>query len=53
MEVVRPAGVTPGPAFGAIRGDLITDMFQGQGLAELTPKEARITAIGFEHVDAR
>ncbi|MFF7733149.1 hypothetical protein [Streptomyces sp. NPDC007984] len=40
-------------AFGATRGPLITDMFEGQGMAELTPKAARITAVDFEHVDAR
>ncbi|MGW5132486.1 hypothetical protein [Streptomyces sp. NPDC004135] len=39
-------------ALGAIRGDLITDMFQGQGTAVLTPKSARITAVDFTHVDA-
>jgi hypothetical protein len=40
-------------ALGAIRGDLITDVFEGQGLAELTPKAARITTVDFQHVDAR
>ncbi|MGW0290644.1 hypothetical protein [Streptomyces tuirus] len=40
-------------AFGATRGPLITDMFEGQGLAELTPKGTRITAVDFQHVDAR
>ncbi|MFI0140875.1 hypothetical protein [Streptomyces luteogriseus] len=40
-------------AFGATRGPLITDMFEGQGIAELTPKAARITAVDFQHVDAR
>ncbi len=40
-------------ALGAIRGDLISDVFQGQGMAELTPKTARITALGWQHVDSR
>ncbi|MEU6180406.1 hypothetical protein [Streptomyces coeruleorubidus] len=40
-------------ALGATRGALITDVFEGQGLAELTPKSARITAVDFQHVDAR
>lgn len=40
-------------ALGATRGALITDVFEGQGLAELTPKAARITAVDFQHVDAR
>ncbi|MEV7884264.1 hypothetical protein ACWD3I_37535 [Streptomyces sp. NPDC002817] len=40
-------------ALGAIRGDLITDVFQGQGMAELTPKAARITALDWQHVDSR
>ncbi|MFJ4281162.1 hypothetical protein [Streptomyces massasporeus] len=40
-------------AFGATRGPLITDVFEGQGIAELTPKAARITAVDFQHVDAR
>ncbi|MER7404324.1 hypothetical protein ABT373_17955 [Streptomyces sp. NPDC000070] len=40
-------------ALGATRGTLITDVFEGQGLAELTPKTARITAVDFQHVDAR
>ncbi|GGW38492.1 hypothetical protein AB0E64_05455 [Streptomyces caelestis] len=40
-------------ALGATRGVLITDVFEGQGLAELTPKSARITAVDFQHVDAR
>ncbi|UOB10259.1 hypothetical protein MQE23_14800 [Streptomyces sp. HP-A2021] len=40
-------------ALGAPRGALITDTFEGQGLAELTPKSARITAVDFQHVDAR
>ncbi|MFH9004408.1 hypothetical protein ACH4E5_14330 [Streptomyces afghaniensis] len=40
-------------ALGATRGALITDTFEGQGLAELTPKSARITAVDFQHVDAR
>ncbi|MDQ1016280.1 hypothetical protein [Streptomyces afghaniensis] len=40
-------------ALGATRGPLITDTFEGQGLAELTPKTARITAVDFQHVDAR
>ncbi|MFJ4723714.1 hypothetical protein [Streptomyces luteogriseus] len=40
-------------AFGATRGPLITDTFEGQGIAELTPKAARITAVDFQHVDAR
>ncbi|GAP51597.1 hypothetical protein [Streptomyces azureus] len=40
-------------ALGATRGTLITDVFEGQGLAELTPKSARITAVDFQHVDAR
>ncbi|MFF7771205.1 hypothetical protein ACFZC7_32440 [Streptomyces massasporeus] len=40
-------------AFGATRGPLITDMFEGQGMAELTPKATRITAVDFQHVDAR
>ncbi|MFC8146575.1 hypothetical protein ACFUKV_33280 [Streptomyces paradoxus] len=40
-------------AFGATRGPLITDMFEGQGMAELTPKAARIAAVDFQHVDAR
>lgn len=40
-------------AFGATRGPLITDMFEGQGVAELTPTATRITAVDFQHVDAR
>ncbi len=40
-------------ALGAIRGPLITDVFEGQGLAELTPKAARITTVDFQHVDAK
>lgn len=40
-------------ALGAIRGAIITDEFQGQGVAELTPKAARITAVDFQHVDSR
>ncbi|MES5824437.1 hypothetical protein [Streptomyces sp. RG80] len=40
-------------ALGATRGPLITDTFQGQGVAELTPKAARITAVDFQHVDSR
>ncbi|MFI6851655.1 hypothetical protein [Streptomyces sp. NPDC050416] len=40
-------------ALGATRGALITDTFEGQGLAELTAKTARITAVDFQHVDAR
>ncbi|MGW7261400.1 hypothetical protein [Streptomyces sp. NPDC054834] len=38
---------------GAHRGPVITDVFEGQGLAELTSKTARITAIGWQQVDAR
>ncbi|MDN3024787.1 hypothetical protein [Streptomyces sp. S.PB5] len=40
-------------ALGATRGAVITDEFQGQGVAELTPKAARITAVDFQHVDSR
>jgi hypothetical protein len=40
-------------ALGATRGAIITDEFQGQGVAELTPKAARITAVDFQHVDSR
>lgn len=40
-------------ALGATRGALITDEFQGQGVAELTPRAARITAIDFQHADSR
>ncbi|WP_328410810.1 hypothetical protein OG542_12930 [Streptomyces violaceus] len=40
-------------ALGATSGPLITDTFEGQGLAELTPKAARLTNVDFQHVDAR
>ncbi|WP_405647155.1 hypothetical protein [Streptomyces sp. NBC_00019] len=40
-------------ALGATRGAVITDEFQGQGVAELTPKAARITTIDFQHADSR
>jgi hypothetical protein len=40
-------------SWSATRGVLITDVFEGQGLAELTPKSARTTAVDFQHVDAR
>jgi len=40
-------------ALGAVRGDLITDRFEGKGMAQLTPKAARITALDWQHVDSR
>ncbi|MFE9768199.1 hypothetical protein ACFYPC_27400 [Streptomyces sp. NPDC005808] len=40
-------------ALGAIRGDVITDVLEGQGMAELTATAARITAIGWQQVDSR
>ncbi|SNX63230.1 hypothetical protein SAMN06272735_5032 [Streptomyces sp. TLI_55] len=40
-------------ALGAVRGDLITDRFEGKGIAELTPTAARITALDWQHVDSR
>ncbi|MGW0825230.1 hypothetical protein [Streptomyces sp. NPDC002845] len=39
--------------YSATRGALITDTYQGQVLAELTPTSARLTNSEWQHVDSR